>query len=30
LQAELIAHGKDGSKYMRRPLARRNDQSQDR
>jgi predicted transcriptional regulator len=30
LQAGLIAYGKEGSKYIRRFLARRNDQSQDR
>ena len=29
LQAGLIAYGKEGSKYIRRFLARRNDQSQD-
>ena len=30
LQAGLIAYGKEGSKYIRRFLARREDQSQDR
>jgi hypothetical protein len=30
LQAGLIAYGKEGAKYLRRFLARRDDQSQDR
>jgi hypothetical protein len=30
LQAGLIAYGKEGARYLRRFLARRNDQPQDR